>query len=302
MITVGNMFSFLIVIYLIYFVSFIVSLWKIFEKENIIKWYSLIPFLNLYYYLKICKIPFWTTFIPLVNLVVLFCSPYRIAYEYDQKKYVCILAMFFPFIVLLYLAFSKAQNKKMKNNILSPLKTIQQIDNLENDLENNFELENIDFYEPYSTDTNNSNFFSTTDSLINGIENNIQDDLFFDAPIYDQSVVQPGPAQNINQENTCEDEDLIELFDSAPTTLNSSAIDKIEHSILSNNKNEYVDNTNYKEYESVAPSTEAIAFGGEQQIENTYSSQAKNDELKCPRCGSSLVGAKGICPGCGMQV
>ena len=81
-----------------------------------------------------------------------------------------------------------------------------------------------------------------------------------------------------------------------------SNLDSFENSIIANNKNDVLLNSSYKDNISTLPSTEAIAFGGEQQIENTYSSQAKNDELKCPRCGSSLVGAKGICPGCGMQV
>ena len=44
----------------------------------------------------------------------------------------------------------------------------------------------------------------------------------------------------------------------------------------------------------------AIAFGGKEEYENQ--SQARKDELKCPRCGSSLVGANGTCPGCGAKI
>lgn len=284
-------------------IIFVISLWKIFEKEGFKPYYSIIPFVNIYYYFKICKLPFWTIFIPLVNIVVLACSTYRIAFEYKQKKSICILGIFFPFIVLPMIAFSDAQNKRLDKST-NPFKTLLEIDNLENKLSNNYDFENIDFIENEDFNPDNNDFISNTDNMINEIEqNSISDEYFFEEDFDIPEEVTP-PVEEVIGIPTLDDteEELVELFESDPNSLTTAGIEELENKMQAESQIKRVDNANYKEYETIGPSSEAIAFGGEKQIENANAAKAKTEELKCPRCGSSLIGANDYCPGCGSKL
>lgn len=290
-------FLILFIIYIFFmYIILNISLYKLFSKEKLKPYFAIIPFLNIYYYLKICKIPFWTFFVPFLNLFVLFLSPYNLSREYGCKSITCVMAIIFPYIFLPYISFSKKMNINISYEA-KYLKNQKDIDELEENLKIDSQKdfifnEDLIDYQKQQTDTE-------IDTMINKIDNSgYQEDIYYDEQSFIDDNVNTPNSENSNSDFEILDDDSKII----PERLNTSNIDSLEDYIISEAQQEKDLSSNYKEYEAVAPSTEAIAFGGEQQIENTYSSQAKNDELKCPRCGSSLVGAKGICPGCGMQI
>lgn len=277
------------ILYFILFISvilniiYIFSLYKILKKENKKPWWAFVPILNIYIYLKICKLPFWTFFVPIINYIVLLLSPFKLAKQYRLKRYLCYLAVLFPYIFIPYIAFSKLQNID-KIYDTTYIKSAKDIEILENKLE-----------------TDNSNYIDeinyNTTSLISNEKNEeiindndiiiIDEEINFDEIIYD------------NVETSKITDDLIEINEPSIDNLSINNIETLEDNIIQANSVEKKIETNISEYREIKPTDTAIAFGGEQKIENIASVQTKNDELKCTRCGSSLVGANGYCPGCG---
>ena len=134
-------FIFIFTIYTLFCgVVFIVSLWKIFTKENIPGYFSIIPFLNIYKYYKICSLPFWTIFVPIINIICLYCSNYVITRKYRCKKWQSLLSIFLPFIFLPYIAFSNKRNIDFLVDDLY-VKNNKDIDELENNLKKDFEFD-----------------------------------------------------------------------------------------------------------------------------------------------------------------
>lgn len=274
-------------------ITTIVSLWFIFKKENIPAYYSLIPFLNIYKYFKICGLPFWTIFVPIVNVITLYCSSYIIAKKYRFQRWQCLLAIFFPFVFLPLIAFSNRKNIDfIYNNTY--IKNNKDIDKLENSLENNTNYE-IEIKPEINVTPSES--VSTNDELINNIEQNISmDEYVYDdvKEVYETKEDIPKPE---------EQDEFIEIADDIDiNNLSLKNMDELEKNIEVENSTEKNIIKEEKDFKEVGPSTEAIAFGGEKKIENIDANQTKNDELKCPRCGSSLIGANGFCPGCGMKL
>lgn len=286
----------LLIVASIYFfincIVLIISLWKIFKKENIPQYYAFIPFLNIYKYYKICGLPFWTIFIPVVNIIVFICSPYVIVKKYRCKKWQCMLAILFPFIFLPFIAFS---DKKNINYIYDNtyIKNIKDIDNLENHLKND-----TSFVSELDLDNSNIVVDNSLDS-ISEIENDIINDEIIYDDIQENNEVLESNNKIENNEN-----DFIEINDDVDiNTMSLSEVETLENNIEISNTVEKKIEKNIEGYKQVGPSEEAIAFGGKKVIENIYSVQTKNDELKCKRCGSSLVGAvNNICPGCGAPI
>ena len=91
-----------------------------------------------------------------------------------------------------------------------------------------------------------------------------------------------------------------EIFDQEENSLLSSGIDSIEDQLKNNENIIHVDTAKYEQYKQKEASNESIAFGGTKKEED--STHNKNEELKCPRCGSSLIGANDYCPGCGLKI
>ena len=193
-----------------------------------------------------------------------------------------------------YIAFSNLRKTEINHENVF-IKNKADLDILEQKLENNSDVFDEDFIY-YNQGNAKQDDFSKNNSPQNFIDQ-IDNNYARDEIVYDDDLQTISVRQNDIHSQSKDEIEKLEIDE-----LSLSNIDYVEDRIIQDSTEEKKVSTNYKEYETVAPSTEAIAFGGEQQIENTYSSQAKNDELKCPRCGSSLVGAKGICPGCGMQI
>ncbi len=258
---------------------FCLSLWFILKKEKKKEILSIIPILNFYEYYKICKSPFWTFFIPFLNIIVLICLPYRLAYQYNSTKVECVLACLFPFAYLPFIALSDKVNKDIPIEF-HYIKNGQDIENLENRLSQAYEEENIYQESPY---------LERQEHIVSSNEEINYSD--FEESIIDEYVY--------NDESPKEEkvEEMIELIDEEKI-VDNTLIDLMEEKGNSDIGNREVETTIEEVEEEM--NTEAIAFGGVSKEESL--AQAKKDDLKCPRCGSSLVGATGFCPGCGNKL
>lgn len=298
---IHSIFLYFFIFIVIYSVVLIVSLYFIFKKENIKPFYALIPFFNIYTYFKITKTPFWTIFLPMLNLIVLFCVTYRLAKQYECPKWIVNLSIPLSIIVMPYIAFSRRVNKNLKNKI-SPLKSIIEIDNIDSRYMQE-EIENVLFDEYYEPNDKNSDVFnSVLNDKIQNIESTEQDNLFLEEIIETSFTdsMDSSLDNDVNMTNIVNvDDDILEIFDEIPESITAAEIRDIEEKLESKNIT-IVDNAEYKELEGLGLSSEAIAFGGKQQNETVP--KAKKERFKCPRCGSNLVGSSTSCPGCGMNL
>ncbi|MEI8202968.1 MAG: S26 family signal peptidase [Bacteroidota bacterium] len=95
----------------IFMISSLAGLWKIFEKAGYKGWMALVPFYNLYIWLRIIKKKFWWyvfLLIPFINVFVILLMVVELAKCF--KKYGLLaqaLSALFPFIYLPYLGLSK---------------------------------------------------------------------------------------------------------------------------------------------------------------------------------------------------
>lgn len=292
---------FLIAIILLNIIVLYVSLWFIFKKQKIKPLYSLIPFYNIYIYFGICKIPFFTIFIPLVNLVALACAPYKLAKLYSLPKKLCISSFFIPFVILPFIAFSDYTMIENNEYEKTPIRTVQELEQIETKLTEN--SCNDYFFDNNKTELDLSeNYKSKTDKAIEEIEENaIIDDYFFDNLDVNPFVKKSSRTDNKIQKQNDQEENIIDIFNqNYDYFFSANEIDELDEN-LANDANITKENIfQAKDYIKEGPSIQAIAFGGEYQKENL--NKAIKEELKCPRCGSSLIGAGNSCPGCGMNL
>jgi signal peptidase I len=97
----------------LFFVASLVGLWAIFEKAGYKGWYVLVPFFDLYVWLKIIKKPLWWyifLLIPFINVFVILLMLVEVCKCF--KKYGLgeqAMGVLFPFVYLPYLGFSKKE-------------------------------------------------------------------------------------------------------------------------------------------------------------------------------------------------
>jgi signal peptidase I len=98
---------------LLFFVLTLAGLWKIFEKCGYKGWMSIVPFYNLYIWLKIIKKPLWWyifLLIPFINVFVILLMVVEICKCFNKNGLGSqALAVLFPFAYLPYLGFSKKE-------------------------------------------------------------------------------------------------------------------------------------------------------------------------------------------------
>lgn len=282
----------------IYLFLFSICLFFIFKKEKLNKFFAFIPLVNLICYFRICNIPVWIIFVPIINIIAFMVSPYKILILYGYNKSMSLLSIFLPFIFIPHLAFS---NKKKINHTEqdNTIKTIYDVEQIESKLEENKNAMEEFYSLDYNLDSTSSNDNSYENQKIAQIENNINSNYNFIEEFDDFTSIN---IQNSIQENNNNDtsNDIIEIDDERNDYITTGMMDTIENSIIEKANIAIVDNSDYKEYEPKQERIENIAFGGEQKIEDRI--HAKTEELKCDRCGSSLVGANGYCPGCGKKI
>ena len=105
--------GFIVVFIIIFVISLaigifmIVSLYKIFKKNNRPGWYSIIPVLNTWTLFEIAGNKGWLCLIPFVNIIFLYISAYKLALKMGKGPGIGILTALVPIIGYPILAFSK---------------------------------------------------------------------------------------------------------------------------------------------------------------------------------------------------
>lgn len=88
----------------------LISYWKLFEKAKVKGWKSLIPIYNSYIMVLISGLPGWSVlllFIPFVNVFYSIILVFNFLKAYGKGIGTFLLYLFFPYVILPYLAFSK---------------------------------------------------------------------------------------------------------------------------------------------------------------------------------------------------
>lgn len=86
----------------------VVGLWRVFEKAGVPAWWSLIPILNMYGWMKIAGREWWWTvlfYIPVVGVIVWFISALDVARLFGRSTIFGVLLAVFPYIWALILGF-----------------------------------------------------------------------------------------------------------------------------------------------------------------------------------------------------
>lgn len=276
-------------------IIFFVSLFFIFKKCYIKGYYAFVPFFNIYEYMKICHLSWYWGFIPVVNIIVFFTSPYLLGYQFGQKEYVKILGIIFPILFFPYIAFSKATYIHPKIDTLN-INSIEDVDRLEKkilmDIENEESFEGITENKKVVKKKDISNLQpSHKEILLDQLDKNYCNLTNGDIIVDDIAIVAP----DIKQEQNIiyKDDDFVELndykYDSNIDSIES--LSEIEKIAIQSGTEVSIDNNDYKEIKEEQKSNEEIAFA-----------QREKRQLVCPKCGSSLIGATNICPGCGMDL
>ncbi len=99
-----------LILSLVFLISSLIGLWKLFEKAGEKGWKALIPFYNLWLWLQIIRKPWWWyifIIIPFINVFTLMLMVVEIAKCYGKLGlFQQALASVFPFVYLPYLGFS----------------------------------------------------------------------------------------------------------------------------------------------------------------------------------------------------
>ena len=282
---------------LIMLVIYIVSFYKLFEKENYKKWYAFIPFLNFYIYFKMCDVPFILFFIPVLNVICLFLMPYKLAKRYGYSRLFRWISVLLPFIYIPLISFSEKDNIYHEHTNVF-VKNNSDIDELEKQLVINskIELMNLSEKEEKKLIEQEKKKEDVIDKIEASIDNSF-DEIIYNEPNSDDNIV--SQTETLLEDDTHDIEELEFVDEDADKNIDISEIEKLDNQTNINKEEKQIEQ-NFKEIEKEVK-VETIAFGGKEQV-SKYSTEAKEDDLKCPRCGSSLIGAKDFCPGCNLDL
>lgn len=104
----------------------IVSLWKLFTKVGKPGWHAVVPFLNMYDLFEISGMAGWlfiATFIPIVGIIISVMCYINLAHRFGKSDGFGILMLFFPYVCIPMLAFSKLPYDDRNNySFHSPIK------------------------------------------------------------------------------------------------------------------------------------------------------------------------------------
>ena len=279
-----------IVMYVIYMISF----YNLFKKEEIKQWYAFIPFYNFYLYFKLCSVPFILFFIPIINIVTITLIPYKLAKRYGYNKLYRWSAVLLPFLYVPLICYSDKDNIYHEHTNVF-VESNKDIDELEKQLIINSKIELMNLNEKEEKELIKQE--KRKEDEIDKIEASI--DNSFDEIIYDENNKQEDFSQVESLLDSQEPEvEQLEFVDDMQD-IDISEIEKLDNQIDLNKKEKNIEQ-DFKEIQNDVK-VETIAFGGQEMVDK-YSTQTKDDELKCPRCGSSLIGAKDFCPGCNLDL
>ena len=299
----SNINLFLIIYIIIFTISLVASLFYFYKKEGIKEWHALIPIYNLYEYFKLIKIPYYLVFIPIVNLITIYISGYKLAEAYRASKLIKVLSIIMPIVMIPYMIFSN-KYELYKPRDVRYLKTVADVDKVEERLER--ESHKHTLYEESAIDDQiiDSSYHSKTDDKINTIEENaIQDDVEEQLLLMESNKeVKKVDVMEKEKEDIIDSTEIQDLFSDNDIRVNS--IETIDNKIEEASNKKIIDNAEYKEYKEKEKDVSTIAFGGTSQNEKIENArmERKDTGLKCPHCGSDLAGSNGVCPGCGKDV
>lgn len=96
-------------------VFYLIVWWRIFEKAGLPGWGALIPFYNIYLYIKTAQRPGWwiiLLFIPIVNIIIGIVLCFDMARAFDKEIGFGFGLLFLGFIFYPILAFGAAQHQR----------------------------------------------------------------------------------------------------------------------------------------------------------------------------------------------
>ncbi|MCK4569637.1 MAG: signal peptidase I [Bacteroidales bacterium] len=101
------------IVAIIFLIIFIAGLWKIFDKAGHAGWKAIVPFLNIYIWLKIIKKPIWWyifVLVPFINVFVILLMVVEILKCFGKESIGAqALGVIFPFFYIPYLGFSASE-------------------------------------------------------------------------------------------------------------------------------------------------------------------------------------------------
>lgn len=296
----GTLLTLLILYLIVFCIVFVVSLYYIFGKANIVPNKAFIPGVNLYYFMKICNLSWWWILVPIINFLIFFFCPILIAYHFGQKRFIGIIGVFFPIPFYLFIAFSKKVKYIHKMMPDLNIKSIEDIDFLEKKIINKVAEVSSDQLDDIIINDSSvlSRQRSEIDDFIQNIDSTYANLSSEDVLVEDISFVN----NDLEKSNTPKDdtlrEDVFEILDDEVDNVSLENIESLEKNSINNNTTEKFDSSEYKELKEETQKVEDIAFNGVK----TNSTVNQSKELTCPNCGSSLIGYHDFCPGCNMDI
>lgn len=111
----------MVILFIILFVLFIASFWRIFEKAGQPGWAAIIPIYNIIVWLRIINKPWWWLLlfiIPLVNIIYSIWATNLLMKKFGKDELWTVGAIFLPFIIYPMLAWGDAQYQGTTENAI----------------------------------------------------------------------------------------------------------------------------------------------------------------------------------------
>lgn len=294
-----NILKIIAIIYSILFIiALFISMYGIAKKEKLSYIKYLAPFYHLWYYFKLCRIPTWLLFIPILDIIALIVSPIKLAYEYKYRNWFGMLGLFFPYVILPIIAFGnhKCRRELHKKEEIRLVDQIEKIDS---------KYKNEEDYDTYNMNSFKSKQYDEKNGIqakIENIEKNAAIEEGFDDVIISESVnnLKEVKEETKDKPGTFDDvfelEETINIFDKDIRV----GINEKEKEIEQQGAKKMEDTSNYQEYEKEKEKDVNIAFGGQAVVERKAENvtEARVDLRKCPQCGAEVSPDMTYCPGC----
>lgn len=94
------------ILYVIYLITMMVCIWRIFVKAGRSGFLSVIPIVNVWTLYKIAGLPGWLSLIPVVNLFTTLILPFLLCRKFRMSIIMIILAYIVPIVPMACIAFN----------------------------------------------------------------------------------------------------------------------------------------------------------------------------------------------------
>ncbi len=312
--TVFNvLFKILIVYTIIYTIVFFISMYKFAKKEHQPVYKYVIPFLNWWYYFKLCNIPRWIVLIPVLNIIAQLVSPAKLAYEYKYSMSFGVFGIFIPIYAIPVIAFSKNKSRRRleKSKSLQTVKSIKLIEEkLENEKEEDYDNFNLRAFTKRKEKEDKNRIEEKIKKIEEDAIKDDYDDILYGDDLNEKSKAKMEVKEMIQEQDIEEleateekmEDEIVELDDKEEDL--KVAIKKKEEDIENKSTLAIEDNANYQDYEFLRKDNTTIAFGGKNEVKKKARNvtEEKAGRNRCPRCNTPIDNTMDICPGCGMNL